>query len=138
MIAKGNLHAHGAKLASYLTTTYADERAELVELRGFAASTIREAFLDVQMQAAATQATKPFFHAYVRLPEGEAAEKLTRELWLTFADRLEQRLGFDGQPRAVSFHHDLDTSEKHMHIAWSRIDLESLTAIDPGLYKKKM
>ncbi len=138
MIAKGNLHAHGAKLASYLTTTYADERAELVELRGFAASTIREAFLDVQIQAAATQATKPFFHAYVRLPEGEASKKLTRELWLTFADRLEQRLGFDGQPRAVSFHHDLDTGEKHMHIAWSRIDLESLTAIDPGLYKKKM
>ena len=37
MIAKGNLHAHGAKLADYLTTGYADEAAELVELRGFAA-----------------------------------------------------------------------------------------------------
>ncbi len=134
MIAKGNLHAHGAKLASYLTTTYADERAELVELRGFAAGTIREAFLDVQIQAAATQATKPFFHAYVRAPEGE---RLPRELWLTFADRLDKQLGFDGQPRAVAFHHGAD-GESHMHIAWSRIDLDSLTAIDPGLYKNKM
>src|SRR5208337_507454 len=135
--AKGNLHAHGAKLAAYLTTTYADERAELVELRGFAAGTVREAFLDVQMQAAATQATKPFFHAYVRLPKGEAAEKLTRELWLTFAERLEKQLGFTDQPRAIAFHHGA-SGESHMHIAWSRIDLETLTAIDPGLYKNKM
>lgn len=134
MIAKGNLHAHGTKLAAYLTTSSADERAELIELRGFAATSIREAFIDVQMQAAATRAAKPFFHAYVRAPEGEA---LTREAWQTFADRLEKRLGFEGQPRAVAFHHGAD-GESHMHIAWSRIDLASMTAIDPGLYKNKM
>ena len=134
MIAKGNLHAHGAKLAAYLTTSYGDETAELVELRGFAATNIRDAFIDVQIQAAATKATKPFFHAYVRAPEGE---KLTRDLWQTFADRLEKQLGFDDQPRAVAFHHGAD-GESHMHIAWSRIDLASLTAIDPGLYKNKM
>lgn len=133
MIAKGNLHAHGAKLAAYLTTSSEDERAELVELRGFAADTIRDAFIDVQMQAAATRATKPFFHAYVRAPEGEA---ISRELWREFADRLERQLGFDGQPRAVAFHHGPEGT--HMHIAWSRIDLASLKALDPGMYKNKM
>ena len=56
MIAKGNLHAHGAKLAAYLTANFGDETAELVELRGFAATNIRDAFIDVQMQAAATKA----------------------------------------------------------------------------------
>ena len=134
MIAKGNLHAHGVKLAAYLTTGHDNETAELVELRGFAATNIRDAFIDVQIQAGATKATKPFFHAYVRAPEGE---KLSREEWQTFADRLEKQLGFDDQPRAVAFHHGAD-GESHMHIAWSRIDLASLTAIDPGLYKNKM
>lgn len=134
MIAKGNLHAHGVKLAAYLTTSSADERAELVELRGFAADNIRDAFIDVQMQAAATRATKPFFHAYVRAPEGEG---VSRELWREFADRLERQLGFDGQPRAVAFHHAAG-GDTHMHIAWSRIDLASLKAIDPGLFKNKM
>ena len=134
MIAKGNLHAHGAKLAAYLTTSSGDETAELVELRGFAATNIRDAFIDVQIQAGATKATKPFFHAYVRAPEGE---KLSREEWQTFADRLERQLGFGDQPRAVAFHHGAD-GESHMHIAWSRIDLASLTVIDPGLYKNKM
>jgi hypothetical protein len=134
MIAKGNLHAHGAKLAAYLTTSSEDERAELVELRGFAAGNIRDAFIDVQMQAAATRATKPFFHAYVRAPEGEG---VSRDLWQEFADRLEAQLGFDHQPRAVAFHH-APGGETHMHIAWSRIDLASLKVIDPGLYKNKM
>ena len=136
MIAKGNLHAHGVKLAAYLITSSADERAELVELKGFAATNIRDAFIDVQMQAAATRATKPFFHAYVRLPKGEA-DQLAPEDWRTITDRMEKELGFEGQPRAVAFHNQAD-GDRHMHIAWSRIDLASLTAIDPGLYKNKM
>jgi hypothetical protein len=134
MIAKGNLHAHGVKLAAYLTTGFADETAELFELRGFVADNIRDAFIDVQIQAQGTRATKPFFHAYVRAPEGEA---LSDELWQTFADRLEKRLGFADQPRALAFHCAAD-GERHLHIAWSRIDLETLTALDPGLYKNKM
>ena len=86
------------------------------------------------IQAAGTKATKPFFHAYVRAPEGE---ELTRDQWQTFADRLEKQLGFDDQPRAMAFHHGAN-GEIDMHIAWSRIALASLTAIDPGLYKNKM
>lgn len=134
MIAKGNLHAHGTKLAAYLTTGKDGERAELVELRGFVADNIRDAFIDVQIQAEATNATKPFFHAYVRLPENET---LNREQWQQIADRMEKQLGFKGQGRAVAFHHG-ENGETHMHVAWSRIDLETMTAIDPGLYKNKM
>ena len=134
MFCKGNLHAHGVKLAAYLTKRREHERAELFELRGFAAEHIRDAFIDVQIQAQGTRATKPFFHAYVRPPDGE---RLSDELWRTFANRLEKRLGFDGQPRAIAFHCAPD-GDRHMHIAWSRIDLETLTALDPGLYKNKM
>jgi hypothetical protein len=134
MIAKGNLHANGGKLAAYLTTGKDGERAELVELRGFAADNIRDAFTDVQIQAEATRATKPFFHAYIRLPEGEA---LARGGWQRVADRIEKGLGFEGQGRAVAFHYKAN-GETHMHIAWSRIDLETMRAIDPGLYKNKL
>jgi Relaxase/Mobilisation nuclease domain len=134
MIAKGNLHANGGKLAVYMTTGKEGERAELIELRGFASDDIRTAFLDVEIQAYGTHSTKPFFHAYTRLAPGEA---LTREQWLQVADREEKRLGFAGQPRAVSFHHQRDGAT-HMHIAWSRIDTGQSRAIDPGLYKNKL
>ena len=105
-------------------------------MRGCAATNIRDAFIDVQIQAAATKATKPFFHSYVRLPACDVG-KLTTENWLDFADRLERELGFDGQMRAVAFHNQ-PNGDRHMHIAWSRIDVETLTALDPGLYKNKM
>jgi hypothetical protein len=134
MIAKGNLHANGGKLAVYMTSGKEGERAELIELRGFASDDIRTAFLDVEIQAYGTHSTKPFFHAYTRLAPGEA---LTREQWLQVADREEKRLGFAGQPRAIAFHHQPDGST-HMHIAWSRIDTEQGRAIDPGLYKNKL
>src|SRR3954462_6631269 len=135
MVVKGNLHPDGQKLAAYLITGKKGERAELVELRGFASSDIREAFIDVHIQAAeATQCEKPFFHSYIRLPE---AEELFRGQWKHVADRIEKQLGFEGQGRAIAFHHQ-PGGNTHMHIAWSRIDLEQRRAHDPGLYKNKL
>src|SRR3954452_24185482 len=135
MVVKGNLHADGQKLAAYLITGKKGERAELIELRGFASSDIHAAFIDVHIQAAeATQCEKPFFHSYVRLPEDE---ELFREQWKHAADRIEKQLGFEGQGRAIAFHHQ-PGGNTHMHIAWSRIDLEQRRARDPGLYKNKL
>src|SRR4051794_14507687 len=135
MVVKGNLHADGRKLAADLIMGKKGERAELVELRGFASSDIREAFIDIHSQAAEiTQCAKPFFHSYVRLPEDE---ELFREQWKHAADRIEKQLGFEGQGRAIAFHHQ-PGGNTHMHIAWSRIDLEQHCARDPGLYKNKL
>ncbi len=135
MVVKGNLHADGRKLAAYLITGKKGERAELVELRGFASSDIHAAFIDVHIQAAeATQCEKPFFHSYIRLPE---KEELFRGQWKHVADRIEKQLGFEGQGRAIAFHHQ-PGGNTHMHIAWSRIDLEQRRARDPGLYKNKL
>ena len=135
MVVKGNLHADGRKLAAYLITGKKGERAELVELRGFASSDIHAAFIDVHIQAAeATQCAKPFFHSYIRLPENE---ELFRGQWKHVADRIEKQLGFEGQGRAIAFHHQ-PGGNTHMHIAWSRIDLEQRRARDPGLYKNKL
>lgn len=135
MIARGQIHSSGPKLAAYLVNGKKGETAELVELRGVAADDLREAFTDLQNIAdGMTKAEKPFFHAHIRLPDGE---KLTREQWLKVADRMEAVLGFEGQPRAVAFHQNA-SHEEHMHVAWSRIDLDNMKAIDPGLFALKM
>ncbi|MDE2437620.1 MAG: relaxase/mobilization nuclease domain-containing protein, partial [Sphingomonadales bacterium] len=123
MIAKGTLHNNGAKLATYMTTGKEGERAELWQLRGFAAAAIGDAFRSVHVMAEATQCTKPFFHVQVRNPEGE---ELTRPQWERVADRIEAKLGYSGQPRAIAFHRDEASGHEHMHLAWSRIDDESM------------
>jgi len=134
MIAKGNPHNDGPFLARYLAAdSKGNERAELAELRGFASDNIFDAFAMGQMLAEGTQCQNPFFHVQTRTPKGE---ELTPEQWAKVADRIERQLGFRGQPRAVAFH--IKDGHKHMHLVWSRIDADTMHAIDPGLYKRKL
>lgn len=134
MIAKGNPHNDGPYLARYLAaSSKGNETAELAELRGFAADNLFDAFALGQLLAEGTRCEKPFFHVQVRTPHGE---ELTREQWARAAAKIEHQLGFDGQPRAVVFHQK--DGHRHMHLVWSRIDAETMHAIDPGLYKLKL
>ena len=134
MFAKGNPHNDGPYLARYLASeSKGNERAELAELRGFASDNIFDAFALGQLMASGTRCENPFFHVQVRLPKEEA---LSREQWQQAADFIEMQLGFDDQPRAMVFH--LKDGGEHMHLVWSRIDQDTLRAIDPGLYKNKL
>ena len=138
MIAKGNIRAEGAKLARYLMTGEPGEIAQLIETRGlegFGGDPV-VAFAAMELTAQAhTRSTKPLFHGHIRLAPGE---RLSDEKWMEALGRMEKRLGFAGQPRAVSFHIDQATGEKHLHVAWFRVDLETMRAIDPGMYKNHL
>jgi len=48
--------------------------------------------------------------------------------------RIELKLGFAGQPRAIVFHEK--KGRRHAHVVWSRINSNSMTAIDP--YQDKL
>ena len=62
MIAKGNTHDNGARLARYLITRKDGESAQLWELRGFALRDITDAFRSVHVTATKSQCEQPFFH----------------------------------------------------------------------------
>lgn len=135
MIAKGTTHNNGGQLAHYMVTAKEGERAELWQLRGFAFDDIKAAFRSVHVMAEGTRCQQPFFHVQVRNPEGEA---LTRPQWEYTANRIEARLGLTGQPRAIAFHLDEKTGHEHMHVAWSRIDDETLTARPLPFFKDRL
>jgi hypothetical protein len=135
MIAKGTVHNNGARLAQYMTTGKGDERAELWHMRGFAENNLVDAFRTVQAMAEGTKCENPMFHVQVRNPEGET---LTRAQWERTADRLEAKLGLSGQPRAIAFHIDTKTGHEHMHVAWSRIDEETMTAKPLPYFKLRL
>jgi hypothetical protein len=135
MIAKGTPHKNGATLARYLITGKEHERAELWELRGFASAGIVDAFRSVHVMAAGTRCRAPFFHVYVRNPEGEALEP---GQWEHTANCIERMLGLTNQPRAIAFHTAHDTGHSHMHVAWSRIDEETLTARPLPFFKQRL
>jgi len=135
MIAKGTQHNNGLRLANYMTHGKPGERAELWQLCGFIAGDIRDAFRDVQIMSEATRAEQPFFHVQVRNPDGE---EVSRAQWERIANRIESKLGLTGQPRAIAFHIDERTGYEHMHVAWSRIDEENLTAKRMPFYKLRL
>ena len=135
MIAKGTTHDNGGKLATYMVTGKKGERAELWQLRGFASDDIKDAFRSVHVIAEATRCEQPLFHVQVRNPAGE---HLTREQWERVADRVESKLGMTDQPRAIAFHHDEATGDEHMHVGWSRIDDETMTAKSLPFFKLRL
>ena len=138
MIAKGKIRGEGAKLARYMMTGHPGEHAQLVEARGlerFGADPVTAFDRLEQWAGEKSQCRKAFFHGHVRIAPNE---RLSDAQWKETVDRMEKRLGFDGQPRIVSFHINSETGEKHLHVAWFRVDLETQRAIDPGLYKNKL
>ena len=137
MNAKGKIRSSGAQLARYVMTGKDGEIVQVVDGRGwqdFGKDPVAAFDRMEQWAAEHTESRKPFFHGHIRLAPGE---RLTDPQWMDSLDRMEKRLGFEGQPRIVSFHIDADT-EKHLHAAWFRGDLENEQAIDPGLYKNKL
>jgi len=135
MISKGTTHNDGARLADYMTTGKDGERAELWQLRGFGMGNITDAFRCVHAMAEATRAQQPFFHVQVRNREGET---LTRPQWEHAADRIERMLGLTDQPRAIAFHIDERTGDEHMHVAWSRIDENTMKARPLPFFKERL
>lgn len=135
MIAKGTLHDSGAKLAAYMATGKDGEEAQVHEVSGFASDDIREAFRSIDAMAKGSRMAKPFFHVQVRNPAGE---RLTRQQWVTVADRIERVHGLRGQGRAIAFHIDRKTGHEHMHVAWSRLDGWTLKSRPLPFFKQRL
>lgn len=135
MIAKGAMNNSGAKLAAYMVRSEKGEKAELYQVYGFATGDIHEAFRSIDAMAKGTRVRQPFFHVAVRNLEGE---DLSRADWMHTADRIEAKLGLSGQGRAIAIHRDEKTGHEHMHVAWSRIDDESLKAIPLPFFKTRL
>lgn len=132
MIVKGTSCAGAGRLATHLTRTDTNERAEVKEIRGVAAEDLLGALREMEAVAAGARTTKPFYHGSINT---RADERLTDEQRAYAIDKLEASLGLTGQPRVVVVHEK--EGREHCHIVWSRIDLDRMAAIsDSHNYRK--
>jgi hypothetical protein len=138
MIIKATRHRNGAKLAAYMMSGGKHgKRLDRVELRGFGpyADDIFKAFRSLHVMADASEIENPLFHVQVRLPDHE---QITQEQWERTADRIQKRLGLTGQARAVVYHILDVTGDRHMHLAFSLIDEETLKAKQLPFFKLRL
>jgi hypothetical protein len=119
-------------LAVHLQRTDTNERAEVKELRDVAADNLDGALREMAAVASGTRSKRPLYHASINTGPGE---RLTAAQQALAVDRLEAALGLTGQPRAVVEH--VKEGREHVHVVWSRIDLERMRAItDSHNYRK--
>jgi hypothetical protein len=131
MILKGNQRAGGEDLASHLMNLYDNDAVELAQVKGTIAQDLHGAFAEFEAMAIGTRAREALYSLSIN-----PGEKMSREQYFTAIDRVEDRLGLSGQPRAVVFH--VKGGREHCHVVWSRIDTGQMKAVQLSHDRQKL
>lgn len=133
MILKGSQRGGGQNLATHLMRLDDNEHMEIHELRGFLADDLRGAFKEAEAVSRSTKCRQYLFSLSLSPPEQERVPIVTFEKAI---ERIEERLGLQGQPRAIVFHEK--EGRRHAHCVWSRIDADTMTARPLSFFKTKL
>lgn len=134
MIPKASQRAGGQDLATHLLNALDNEYVEVAEVSGAVASDLHGAF--AEWEAIATGLTKCREYLYSLSVNPEPGQQLSRAQYLDYAERVEKKLGLEGQPRAMVFH--IKDGREHCHIVWSRIDWQSEKAVHLAFDHEKL
>jgi hypothetical protein len=134
MILKGSQRGNAAQLAKHLSNARDNEHVDLHELRGFMnEDELHAALQEAEAIAKGTRCKQHLFSLSLNPPEGVHVDTATFE---TAIEMAEQKLGLDGQPRAVVFHEK--EGRRHAHAVWSRIDVDTMTAKQLSFSKMRL
>jgi hypothetical protein len=124
MIINGGSRCNGEFFAKHLTDGENNERVTLCEMRNLIATTIPDAFREMEAVALATFCKNYFYHANINPRQDEL---LSAEQWQIAVDTLEQQLGLISNARFVVEH--FKVGRTHRHVIWSRIDVNAMRAV---------
>ncbi len=127
MIIKGTSRGGPAALAAHLGNAEKNEVVSLLETRGTVARDLRGALVEMDAYAVGTRCTKSLYHAAI---SPGPPLRLTPEQRTLAIDALESKLGLSGHSRVVVLHEKL--GREHIHVVWSRIDLEKMRTVHDG------
>ena len=133
MILKGNQRAGGRQMALHLLNGEQNEHVNVHEVRGFISSDVLGALNEAYALSRGTQCRQFMYALSLNPPQDERVSVETFEATL---DRIEKKLGLEGQPRVVVFHEK--EGRRHAHCVWSRIDTEEMKAINIAYPKIKL
>jgi hypothetical protein len=132
MILKGSQRGGAIQLAAHLLKEENDH-VEIHEMRGFVSDDLYGAFNEAHAIAKGTKCQQFLFSLSLNPPPWE---QVSTDAFERAADAAEERLGLEGQPRAIVFHEK--EGRRHAHVVWSRIDAENMRAINLPHYKRKL
>ncbi len=133
MIFKASKRSGGRQLGSHLLKTEENEHVEIHEVSGFVSDTVMGAMNEAYAAARGTKCKQYLFSMSLSPP---AHESVRVEVFEKVIGDIEERLGLTGQPRVIVFHEK--EGRRHCHAVWSRINAETMTAIDMPFFKNKL
>lgn len=140
MIPFGSQRASGQDLATHLLNEHDNEKMEVASVRGAIAQDLHGAFAEWEAQAHALTRCRKYLYSLSINPD-PAQGPLTREQYADYIERVEDRLGLAGQPRAVIFHIKPAKDgrpREHCHVVWSRVDSENAKAVHIAFDREKL
>lgn len=132
MILKGSKRGGSVDLGKHLLKPE-NEHIEIHEIRGFVADNVVDAFKEAQAISRGTKCRKFLFALSLSPPE---VENVPIKAFEDAIETIEAKLGLNGQPRVIVFHEK--EGRRHAHCVWSRIDADTMTAIDIPHFKLKL
>ncbi|WP_395173533.1 relaxase/mobilization nuclease domain-containing protein [Roseibium alexandrii] len=133
MIIVASQRAGAYALADHLLNDRDNDHVELHDVRGFVADDLRGALTEAYAISKGTQCKQYLFSVSLSPPQ-EAYVEI--EAFENAAKRIEEKFGLTDQPRAIVFHEK--EGRRHAHVVWSRIDADSMTAINLPHFKTKL
>ncbi|MVA97960.1 relaxase [Nitratireductor sp. CAU 1489] len=132
MILKGSKRGGAWDLGRHLLKAE-NEHVEVHEIRGFVADRVIDALKEAEAISKGTRCRKFLFSLALNPPE---TEEVPVSVFENAVASIEKKLGLVDQPRVILFHEK--EGRRHAHCVWSRIDAESMTAIDLPHFKLKL
>ncbi len=133
MILKASQRGGGKQLALHLLNAIDNEHVELHDLRGFVSDDLVGAMKEAHAVSLGTRCRQFLFSVSLNPPPNE---NVSPEMFEDALTRIEAKTGLTGQPRAVVFHEK--EGRRHCHAVYSRIDANSMTAINLPHFKLKL
>lgn len=133
MILKGSQRGGARQLAVHLLNRLDNDHITMQELRGFVADDLRGALEEAHAISKGTRCRQFMFALSLNPPKNAEAGI---DALVDAADRAELALGLKDQPRAIIIHEK--EGRRHAHVVWSRIDPETMTAINLPHFKNKL
>lgn len=132
MILKGSKRGGAVDLGKHLLKAE-NEHIEIHEIRGFAADHVVDAFMEAHAVSLGTKCRKFLFSLALNPPE---TESVPVKIFEDAIGDIEEKLGLSSQPRVVIFQEK--AGRRYAHCVWSRIDAETMIAIDQPHFKMKL
>jgi len=133
MILKASQRGGAKQLGLHLLKTEENEHVEVHEIRGFVSDNIVGALKEAYAISMGTKCKQFMFSVSLNPPE---TENVGVDVFESTIDTIEERNGLSDHPRVIVFHEK--EGRRHAHAVWSRIDAESMTAVNLPFFKTKL